>query len=40
MGRLTLAFLKVYLDGVDGLAGQVGNAADDYPDTFSTYLAP
>ena len=38
MGRTTLAFLKVYLDGVEGLAEQV-NSPDD-ADRFSTYLAP
>ena len=40
MGRLTLAFLKAYLDGVDGLVETVTNPGDDYADTFSTYLAP
>ena len=38
MGRTTLAFLKVYLDGVEGLAERV-NSPDD-ADRFSTYLAP
>ncbi len=38
MGRITLAFLKVYLDGVEGLAEQVSSPAD--ADKFSTYLAP
>ena len=38
MGRLTLAFLKVYLDGVEGLAEQVSSPGD--ADKFSTYLAP
>lgn len=38
MGRTTLAFLKVYLDGVEGLAEQV-NSPDDL-ERFSTYLAP
>ncbi len=38
MGRITLAFLKVYLDGVEGLAEQVSSPVD--ADKFSTYLAP
>ena len=38
MGRTTLAFLKVYLDGVEGLAEYVNSPADT--DRFSTYLAP
>ena len=38
MGRLTLAFLKAYLDGVEGLAQQVTMPADS--EKFSTYLAP
>lgn len=38
MGRTTLAFLKVYLDGVEGLAERV-NSPDD-AERFSTYLAP
>ena len=38
MGRTTLAFLKVYLDGVESLAEQV-NSPDD-AERFSTYLAP
>ena len=38
MGRITLAFLKVYLDGVEGLAEQVSSPGD--ADKFSTYLAP
>ena len=38
MGRITLAFLKVYLDGVEGLAEQVNSPGD--ADKFSTYLAP
>ena len=38
MGRVTLAFLKVYLDGVEGLAEQVSSPGD--ADKFSTYLAP
>ena len=38
MGRTTLAFLKVHLDGVGSLAGRV-NSPDD-AERFSTYLAP
>ena len=38
MGRTTLAFLKVHLDGVEALAEQV-NSPDD-AERFSTYLAP
>ena len=38
MGRTTLAFLKVHLDGVEALAERV-NSPDD-AERFSTYLAP
>lgn len=38
MGRTTLAFLKVYLDGVEALAEQVNSPEDT--ERFSTYLAP
>lgn len=40
MGRSTLAFLKTYLDGVEGLAQHVTAPGDAYADRFSTYLAP
>ena len=38
MGRIALAFLKAYLDGVENLAGHV--AEPESADKFSTYLAP
>lgn len=38
MGRTTLAFLKVHLDGVEALAEQVNSPEDT--ERFSTYLAP
>ena len=40
MGRFTLAFLKAYLDGVEGLAQQIAAPGAAYADKFSTYLAP
>ena len=40
MGRLTLAFLKVYLDGVEELTERVTAPGDAWANRFSTYLAP
>ncbi len=39
MGRMTLAFLKAYLDGVEELAPRLASPAAEYADKFSTYLA-